>query len=69
MLTMQDVQDVMGKWEQTKERAEQHDFPFILFWDMRIAPLYEDLKVNWTEEHARKLINGVNLIVQKLGYV
>lgn len=69
MPTMQDVQDVANRWELTKERAEQHDFPIILFWDMKFTPLYNDLKKNWNEKHAKIFIDGMNKIIEKLGYV
>lgn len=69
MQTMQDVDAVMEKWRQTKERAEQHDFPYILYWDMRFELLYKDLKRQWNDRHAALFIKGVEKITQQLGYV
>ena len=59
------VEEVWKKYNNYKEVAEQHQFVQLLFYDRILIPLYEDLQINWNEDHAKKFIDSINNIVFK----
>ena len=67
-MTMKDVDAAWDRYTRMKERAEQHDFPDILWHDLRFGPLYEDLRKNFTEEHAVRFVDALNSYVDHMGY-
>jgi hypothetical protein len=65
---MDDVKQVFEKFQEYKKRAEQSQFPLILFYDMQITPAYLDLCENFNEEHARIFTHALkNIVFPKLG--
>ena len=62
------VEEVWKKYNDFKENAEQHMFVQILMYDKMLIPAYNDLKKNWSDDHAEKFINGMTKVVfKKLG--
>lgn len=46
MVTMQDCEKAWERFELLKDEAEQYMFPALLAWDLKLTPLYNDLKEN-----------------------
>jgi len=54
------------EFQEAKDRAEQHTFPFILMVDGRINKQYNDLKANYTKEHEELFIKNVDFVLKKI---
>lgn len=54
------------EYQEAKERAEQHTFPFILMFDNMIDNQYNDLKTNYIKEHEELFIKNVDFILKKI---
>ena len=54
------------EFQDAKERAEQHTFPFICMVDGMINNQYNDLKNNYTKEHEELFIKNVNFVLKKI---
>ena len=67
MSKKEQVEALYSKFRQYTETAEQHEFPYLLQYDMIISPGYEDLQNNWNEEHADSFIRGVSKLLKHLG--
>ena len=50
------IEEKKRKWDEYKEHAEQHEFIKIIAIDLWIERMYEDIKMNWDEEHAKILM-------------
>ena len=61
------VEALYSKFRQYTETAEQHEFPYLLQYDMIISRGYRDLQENWNEEHADSFIRGVTKSLKHLG--
>jgi len=61
------IEEMWKKYNSFKETAEQHDFVKLIMFDAKLIPAYNDLKKNWNEDHAKKFINGMNIVFNKLG--
>ena len=68
MLTLEYIDKAWASYEKFKETAEQHDFPYILMWDLKLIPLYEDLHKNWDEHHAEIFMKGMAIISGQFGF-
>ena len=65
-VTIEDVDKSWEKFEKIKETAEQHAFPLIFIWDMKMTPLYNDLHINWDEHHAEVFLRGMHKMFEAL---
>ena len=61
-----DYEEKYKEFQEAKDRAEQHMFPFLLMMDMMIEHQYNDLKSNYTKEHEELFIKNVNFILSKI---
>ena len=61
------VEELYNKFRKYTETAEQHEFPYLIQYDMIISMGYEDLKKNWNEDHADSFIRGVSKSLKQLG--
>ena len=68
MLTIEKIDEVWANYAEFKEQAEQHDFPRLLMFDLRLIPLYEDLHKNWDEHHAEIFMKGMKKVSEYFGF-
>jgi len=61
-----DYEKKYKEYQESKERAEQHMFPFILTFDGMIDNQYNDLKNNYTKEHEELFIKNVDFVLKKI---
>ena len=61
-----DYEEKYKEFQEAKDRAEQHMFPFLLMMDMMIEHQYNDLKSNYTKEHEELFIKNINFILSKI---
>ena len=61
-----DYEKKYKEFQEVKDRAEQHMFPFLLMMDMMIEHQYNDLKSNYTKEHEELFIKNINFILSKI---
>lgn len=61
-----DYEKKYKEFQEAKDRAEQHMFPFLLMMDMMIEHQYNDLKSNYTKEHEELFIKNINFILSKI---
>ena len=61
------VEELYNKFRKYTETAEQHEFPYLIQYDMLISRGYKDLQENWDEEHADIFIMGVSKSLKQLG--
>lgn len=61
-----DYEEKYKKFQEAKDRAEQHMFPFLLMIDTMVEHQYNDLKSNYTKEHEELFIKNVNFILSKI---
>ena len=54
------------EYQEAKERAEQHMFPFILMFDGMIDNQYNDLKNNYVKEYEELFIKNVDFVLKKI---
>lgn len=62
-----DIKKIWDTWEQYKEHAEQHDFTKILYFDLQLTPLYNDLTKNWDDSHALIFIKNIKHVFSLFG--
>lgn len=67
MNKMKYVEYLMSKYEGYKERAQQYEFVKLFYADMVIKPYYNDLKENYTEEHADIFIKHMSGWLRTMG--
>lgn len=67
MSKKEQIETLYNKFRQYTETAEQHEFPYLLQYDMIISHGYEDLQNNWNEDHADSFIRGVSKSLKHLG--
>ena len=60
------VEELYNKFKEYTKTAEQHEFPYLLQYDMIISRGYWDLQENWNEEHADSFIRGVTKSLKQL---
>lgn len=63
----QKVEYLWERFDKYKETAEQYEFLKLFILDMRIVPYYDDLKENYTEEHAEIFIRVMIKVLNSLG--
>lgn len=61
-----DYEEKYKEFQEAKDRAEQHIFPFLLMIDTMVEHQYNDLKSNYTKEHEELFIKNVNFILSKI---
>jgi hypothetical protein len=61
-----DYEKKYKEYQEAKERAEQHMFPFILMFDGMIDNQYNDLKNNYNKEHEELFIKNVDFVLKKI---
>ena len=67
MYTIDDVKNAWAKFINYTMTAEQHEFITLAMYQYKLGPLYEDLLVNWDEQHAELFMKGVNFAFRNLG--
>ena len=63
----QKVEYLWERFDEYKETAEQHEFVKLFALDMKVTPYYNDLKENYTEEHAEIFIRVMIKVLNSLG--
>lgn len=67
-VTLEYCNELMEKYEKFKETAEQHMFPLLLMFDLKLKPAHKDLNTNWNEEHGAIFVRSMkNIVFPKLG--
>lgn len=66
-ITKEYIQELWAKFDKIKDEAEQYMFPELMFWDMKLTPLYNDLMENWDDDHAEVFMKGMNVMFKSLG--
>lgn len=61
------IETAWSRYEEYKERAEQHEFPELLFLDSKLVPMYNDLTANWNEAHAEIFYKWMLVIGKRFG--
>jgi hypothetical protein len=61
-----DYEKKYKEYQEAKERAEQHMFPFILMYDAAIDFQYNDLKNNYNKEHEELFIKNVDFVLKNI---
>lgn len=61
------VEFLWNKFEEYKRTAEQHEFVKLFMCDSKLFPLYHDLQVNYTEEHAEIFIRIMTKVLSEFG--
>ncbi len=67
MVTMQDCEKAWERFELLKDEAEQYMFPALLAWDLKLTPLYNDLKENWDDHHGDVFMRGMIIMLLQFG--
>ena len=67
MENMKKVEYLWKKFDEYKQRAEQHEFVRLFMYDSRLVPLYKDLQVNYDKEHAEIFIRVMIKVLKSLG--
>ena len=67
MTKQEEVQELYDKYNQFKETAEQHIFPMLYVLDAKLVPAYNDLQVNWSDDHTDIFIRCMRMVFDKLG--
>lgn len=67
-VTLEYCNELMEKYEKYKETAEQHMFPLLFMFDLKLEPAHKDLNAHWNEEHGAVFIRSMkNIVFPKLG--
>ena len=67
MTKQEEVQELYNKYYKFKATAEPHTFPLLLRLDAILVPAYNDLQVNWSDEHADIFIKCMKMVFDKFG--
>lgn len=67
-MTIDIVEKLWEEFEERVDRAEQYQFPDIMFFHLRLEAMYKDLHVNWNEDHAKIFMNCIKIAYEKLGW-
>lgn len=67
MKNMEKVEYLWKKFEEYKDRAEQHEFFQLFILDSKLGPAYKDLQTNYTDEHAEMFIRALSKVLTQLG--
>jgi uncharacterized membrane-anchored protein YhcB (DUF1043 family) len=63
----EEIERLWKVFDEYKERAEQHEFAMIAMFDIPLTSQYNDLKENWTDEHAKLFIKNMKFTFKMLG--
>lgn len=66
-ITIEDVDKAWARFNKLKEEAEQYMFVDIFLFDSKLTPYYNDLKVNWNEDHAKIFIEAMDAMFKHFG--
>lgn len=64
---MKEADSLWNKYINYKETAEQHEFFQLFILDMKLVPMYNDLKIHYNENHAKIFIKVMNRVLKSLG--
>ena len=67
-ITIQYIENEWKRFLERADRAEQYQFAQIVYWHIRLEPLYIDLHKNWDEHHAEIFMRGLNVMYKSLGW-
>ena len=68
MITIEDVNKAWSNYEAYKETAEQHEFLLIFMTDLKLVPLYKDLKENWNDHNAEIFMKCLGEVGKQFGF-
>lgn len=68
MITIEDVNKAWGNYEAFKDGAEQHDFLELFVTDVKLKPLYNDLKENWDDHHSEIFMEYLGKVGKHFGF-
>ena len=63
---MEEVNRYWNAFAKYKETAGQHEFLQLFMLDTKLIPMYNDLKQNYTEEHAAIFIRVMKKVLKSL---
>ena len=61
------VEHLWKKFDEYKQRAEQHEFIRLFMLDSKLVPAYKDLQSNYNDEHAEMFIRCLSNVLKSLG--
>lgn len=61
------VECLWDKYSKYKETAEQHEFFHLIILDSKLIPAYDDLQINYSEEHAEIFVRMMEKVLESLG--
>lgn len=64
---MNEVNSLWDKYLNYKVTAEQHEFVQLFILDMKLVPMYNDLKAHYNEDHAKIFIKVMKQVLKSLG--
>ena len=64
---MDEVNRLWNAYNQYKEEAQPYEFAYLVVLDMQLIPKYNDLKENYTEEHAEIFKRAMRKVLNHLG--
>lgn len=67
MEDMERIECLWKKFDEYKNRAEQHEFVSLFILDSKLVPLYKDLQVNYDKKHAKLFIKMMSKVLESLG--
>ena len=67
MENMEKVKYLWKKFDEYKQKAEQHEFIRLFMLDSKLIPAYKDLQTNYNDEHAEMFIRGLSNVLTSLG--
>ena len=67
-MTIEKIEQIWADFKQKADRAEQYQFPRIMYWQLKLEPLYKDLKENWNEDHANIFMRLLRFAYKDIGW-
>lgn len=67
MENMKKVEYLWKKFDEYKQKAEQHEFIRLFMLDSKLIPAYKYLQTNYNDEHAEMFIRGLSNVLTSLG--
>ena len=68
MITIELVDKAWANFDKFKETAEQHDFFSLFMLDVKLARMYNNLHVNWDENHALIFMQCMEKVAKQFGF-
>lgn len=55
-----------SEFQEALNHLEQHMFPIVLIFGLSLQKQYNDLKINYTEEHEKLFIKNIDFVLSKI---